>query len=266
MSLNHISAGDFFCKICMEELSNVYLHCMGCEKLLGKDFNICVTCHCEGEYRDFFQMHPFDTKRRAELNHTGNMKNHNKARCRCKNGRLCTYCGYCTGCSCKCHRWFGLYYRFMSMEEERDLLSQAEEIVGSDEILHGTETKARLFSLIQGATFDGQPTIQSCDVLSSLPGPYHDSDSTASPNAVGGSTAITEATSAELSSRDVSLHYERSTTASITGSECTTVNIKVAEGALPLLNSTKPDRLHGCSKQASLLIQSDALDITEPTS
>jgi len=152
------------------------------------------------------------------------------------------------------------------MQEERDLLSQAEEIVGSDEILHGTETKARLFSLIQGATFDGQPTMQSCDVLSSFPGPHHDSDSTASPNFVRGSTEIEEATTAELSSRDVSLQNERSTAASIMGSECTTGNIKVAEGTLSLLNSTEPDQLHRWSKQASSLIQSDELDITETTS
>ncbi len=32
---------DFFCKICSYELSNIYLHCDGCEKILSKDFNIC---------------------------------------------------------------------------------------------------------------------------------------------------------------------------------------------------------------------------------
>jgi hypothetical protein len=32
---------DFFCKICSYELSNIYFHCDGCEKILSKDFNIC---------------------------------------------------------------------------------------------------------------------------------------------------------------------------------------------------------------------------------
>jgi hypothetical protein len=32
---------DYFCKICNYELSNIYLHCDGCEMLLQKDFNIC---------------------------------------------------------------------------------------------------------------------------------------------------------------------------------------------------------------------------------
>ena len=31
---------DFFCKLCFEELSNAYMHCDGCERLLSKDFNI----------------------------------------------------------------------------------------------------------------------------------------------------------------------------------------------------------------------------------
>ena len=30
---------DFFCKLCNKELSNVYLHCIGCEVILSKDFN-----------------------------------------------------------------------------------------------------------------------------------------------------------------------------------------------------------------------------------
>jgi hypothetical protein len=33
---------DFFCKLCSDELSNIYMHCDGCESILNKDFNICV--------------------------------------------------------------------------------------------------------------------------------------------------------------------------------------------------------------------------------
>jgi hypothetical protein len=33
---------DFICKICSDELSNIYMHCDGCENILSKDFNICA--------------------------------------------------------------------------------------------------------------------------------------------------------------------------------------------------------------------------------
>ena len=35
---------DYFCRICNRELENIYLHCDGCENLLQKDFNICISC------------------------------------------------------------------------------------------------------------------------------------------------------------------------------------------------------------------------------
>lgn len=47
---------DFFCKLCHKELSNVYMHCDGCEKLLSRDFNICVDCHEEGRYKTKIQV------------------------------------------------------------------------------------------------------------------------------------------------------------------------------------------------------------------
>jgi len=33
---------DYFCKLCLDEISNVYMHCNGCEDILKKDFNICI--------------------------------------------------------------------------------------------------------------------------------------------------------------------------------------------------------------------------------
>ena len=47
---------DFFCKLCSKELSNVYMHCDGCEKLLQKDFNICVDCHREERHKTFVKV------------------------------------------------------------------------------------------------------------------------------------------------------------------------------------------------------------------
>lgn len=150
-SLDPYGAGDFFCKFCMEELSNIYMHCDGCEKLLNKDFNICSNCHKEGKYKvSFYQMHPFSTKRFSVLNHTGNMKLERAARCPCKNGKPCNNCNFCTGCSCKCHQQFTLYYRFMGIDDELRLLSEAEKIVGTNRILQADETFARLLSLLSG--------------------------------------------------------------------------------------------------------------------
>ena len=63
--------GDFFCKLCFKELSNVYFHCDGCEKLLSKDFNICQECHAEGKYKIRVQMHNLNDKRHSTLNHVG---------------------------------------------------------------------------------------------------------------------------------------------------------------------------------------------------
>eukprot|EP00986_Skeletonema_menzelii_P003949 scaffold1293_cov139-Skeletonema_menzelii.AAC.4 len=150
-SLDPYGAGDFFCKFCMEELSNIYMHCDGCEKLLNKDFNICSNCHKEGKYKvSFYQMHPFSTKRFSVLNHTGNMIQERAARCPCKNGKPCSNCNFCTGCSCKCHQHFTLHYRFMGIGDELQLLSEAERIVGTDKISHSDETSARLLSLLSG--------------------------------------------------------------------------------------------------------------------
>merc|ERR1712023_55616 len=62
---------DFACKLCRKELSNVYYHCDGCEKLLSKDFNICQGCYSQGHFKMKVQMHPFNPKRHATLNHIG---------------------------------------------------------------------------------------------------------------------------------------------------------------------------------------------------
>ena len=61
----------FSCMTCSKELSNVYYHCDGCEKLLSKDFNICVACHAAKKFKITVQMHPNQVKRHATLNHTG---------------------------------------------------------------------------------------------------------------------------------------------------------------------------------------------------
>jgi len=119
---------DFSCKACGEELSNVYMHCDGCEKLLNKDHNLCVACHTEGKCHVFHQVNPFTDKQDSMLNHTGNLEGKQKNKC-C--GQTCTICSYCTGCSCTCHQCFTLHFRFMGMKDEVELLENAKSIVRS---------------------------------------------------------------------------------------------------------------------------------------
>ena len=70
-SVDPHSDSDFACKLCSIELSNVYYHCDGCEKLLSKDFNICLNCYSAKNYCKVIQMHPHNTKRHATINHVG---------------------------------------------------------------------------------------------------------------------------------------------------------------------------------------------------
>jgi len=139
---------DFFCKICNEELSNVYLHCNGCEVLLNKDFNICITCHAERLYARNIAMHPLNNKRHATINHTGDFQHFRQARCPCKNGPSCKACGYCCGCSCTCHQSFTLRQRFMTIGREYELLKDVQQLVknhpGCCKLPYIKETRLRL--------------------------------------------------------------------------------------------------------------------------
>lgn len=124
---------DFVCKICDAELSNIYMHCNGCENLLSRDFNICIACHEEGHYGQDYEMLPYSTTiHTSALLHTGSMNGDSKSfPCRCQKGTLCLRCKYCTGCSCQCHRQFTLYYRFMRIKDELQLLTDVQTIVAN---------------------------------------------------------------------------------------------------------------------------------------
>jgi len=135
---------DFFCKLCSEELSNIYMHCDGCEKILNKDFNICVNCHAEERYRAFIQMHPNNPKSHSTLNHTGKYHQSRQSRCPCKNGPVCKLCGYCAGCSCRCHKRFTLRHRIMKTKAEETLLQRVKEVVGDGCVRFASETRRRL--------------------------------------------------------------------------------------------------------------------------
>jgi len=133
-ALDPYGNGDFFCRLCGYELSNIYMHCDGCEEILNKDFNICVNCHAEGRHKRFEQMHPLNKKRHSTINHTGDFEKCRQSRCPCKNGPACKACSYCAGCSCKCHRCFTLHVRFMMVDDESKLLKRVEDAIGPDKL------------------------------------------------------------------------------------------------------------------------------------
>lgn len=142
---------DFFCKLCHKELSNVYLHCVGCEVILSKDFNICLECHQEKRYAKPVQMHPLNNKRHSTINHIGNYTFDRVSRCPCKNGPVCRHCNYCAGCSCRCHTWFSLHFRFLKRGDELQLLHRVKRQVSRAEIDAAEEAEKRLSMAVRGA-------------------------------------------------------------------------------------------------------------------
>jgi hypothetical protein len=62
---------DFSCILCHKELSNVYFHCDGCEKIYARDFNICVRCHSLKKHLVVYLMAGMCTVEQSQYNHTG---------------------------------------------------------------------------------------------------------------------------------------------------------------------------------------------------
>lgn len=133
-SVDPYGADGFICKICNGELSNIYMHCDGCEKLLSRDFNICSDCHQERHYENNYQMLPCGTACawNSVLSHTGSLHGTSKpGSCPCPNGSPCPKCEFCTSCSCQCHKKFTLNCRFMRIEDERYILEEVQKIVAT---------------------------------------------------------------------------------------------------------------------------------------
>jgi hypothetical protein len=143
-ALDPYGNSDFFCKLCSKELSNVYMHCDGCEILLSKDFNICVQCWESQRFKELIQMHPLNTKSHSTINHTGNLQENRASHCPCKHGPICLHCKFCAGCSCKCHQWFTLHRRFFMSEDEKSLVRRVEAVVGENQIPYSDEVVRRL--------------------------------------------------------------------------------------------------------------------------
>ena len=53
---------------------------------------------------------------------TGDLRFNRQSRCVCKNGPQCKDCGFCLGCSCRCHTYFTVRTRLCSAANEEKLL------------------------------------------------------------------------------------------------------------------------------------------------
>lgn len=129
---------DYFCKLCDKELSNVYLHCNGCERLLDKDFNICVVCYQGRAYAKNLRMCQCEGIH-SVLHHIGDIG----MVCKCFAPRMCPECNFCDSCQCRCHMSFECRVRFFTKQELESLPRKIASIT-RDQIKHHQLTEMRL--------------------------------------------------------------------------------------------------------------------------
>ncbi len=137
--------GNFFCRFCRCELSNLYFRCEGCEKILQKHLNICWSCFEKRIFATTIQMHPKGSEK-AALNHVGKPRYcppRACGKCPCNEGTACLNC-QCCPCSCQCHQHFAINCRFFTMDCEKQLLQKVEQEVGNIPCQYVEETKRRL--------------------------------------------------------------------------------------------------------------------------
>jgi hypothetical protein len=119
---------DYFCKLCSAELSNTYFHCLGCERLLSKDMNICQSCFEEGKQYAKVRMHPIHDRWLSHMNHVADTPRGNKGKgCSCQQA-ICGHCKYCSKCSCRCHQMFQRNQRFFDTDELESILETCEKV------------------------------------------------------------------------------------------------------------------------------------------
>jgi hypothetical protein len=115
---------DYFCKVCHIELSNIYMHCDGCEDILCKDYNICTSCFTKGQHMGFYDMNATQSENKWSCFH--HIVGSGSSQCDCEKAAQqishCQLCSLCCACSCTCHQLFTLHYRFLTIEEEQRLL------------------------------------------------------------------------------------------------------------------------------------------------
>lgn len=145
----------YSCRLCAQELSNLYFHCNGCEIILKKDYNICSQCFMEGKFLVYEPMQgSTDTRTRkvSDLHHLASCRrNVPPSVCNCHEGS-CAYCEIpaddggerCKKCSCICHKRFTRKYRFYTPDNARAMLKSVEKFVGKNEVQYALETECQL--------------------------------------------------------------------------------------------------------------------------
>jgi hypothetical protein len=137
------------CKLCDTELCNSFMHCNGCESLLGADFNLCIQCHRDKSFQEFHQMHPEDPNVKVAgpdcmKNHTGNVVRSCHCRKKDRKQLACKKVSECTHPSCQCHTSFTHKSRFYTNDALKQLLKGLEEAVKGSKIVYSEETHVRL--------------------------------------------------------------------------------------------------------------------------
>jgi hypothetical protein len=134
---------DYVCKICFHELSNTYFHCIGCETIMSKDFNICIKCFREESYLVNIEMSPPNVYPMAShYHHFGDPK----ARC-CHLLSTCLECAVCQKCSfclCVCHKSFQRRCRFFSTADKEEMLENCARVIEGNDVKYSIETLHRL--------------------------------------------------------------------------------------------------------------------------
>lgn len=115
--------------VCGVELFNSFYHCIGCEKLIGKDFDICHGCFQAKKFKVNKNMSPAlkdetknsDKKQRLSyISHKGKKFRNKKGNCGCRQ-TSCRLCGFCCSCSCVCHLEFERKQRFFASDTLKKL-------------------------------------------------------------------------------------------------------------------------------------------------
>jgi hypothetical protein len=107
---------NYSCQECGAELSNIYARCEGCFHIFDREYNICIGCYEEKQYKGFRQMHANCATKVSYLNHTGHFP-FSGSRKVCKKYGRCTRCGDCAHCGCQCHTKFEVRFRFWHVKQ-----------------------------------------------------------------------------------------------------------------------------------------------------
>jgi hypothetical protein len=121
---------DYTCKICKQELWNMYYQCEGCLNLLQQDFLICYQCYNHVKHLGF---HDTSDKLKTIIEvtnkvHFGRMETDERcsacSKSRSKKPAKCNHCKKCYNHQCHCHSQMTLHYRFYLPKNLADIYAR----------------------------------------------------------------------------------------------------------------------------------------------